>query len=86
MLRTFTVEADPTPLYRELHEVAEQAFDAVLAVLRDGTTAEEVQDAASVIEAAGFTTIDDLLHGFGGGYLPPVLGVAAGTTTRARPG
>lgn len=74
VLRTFTVEADPTPLYQELHDVAERALDAVLAVLRDGTTPEEVQEAASVIEDAGFTTIDDLLHGFGGGYLPPVLG------------
>jgi Xaa-Pro aminopeptidase len=27
-----------------------------------------------VIEEAGFTTLDDLVHGFGGGYLPPVLG------------
>jgi len=74
VLRTFTVEADPTPLYQELHNVAEQALDAVLGVLRDGTTPQEVQEAASVIEDAGFTTIDDLLHGFGGGYLPPVLG------------
>ena len=74
VLRTFVVESEPTPLYEELHEVAERALDAVLGVLRDGTTPEEVQEAASVIEAAGFTTIDDLLHGFGGGYLPPVLG------------
>ena len=29
-----------------------------------------------VIEEAGFTIIDDLLHGYGGGYLPPVLGLA----------
>jgi Xaa-Pro dipeptidase len=27
-----------------------------------------------VIEDAGFTTRDDLVHGFVGGYLPPVLG------------
>lgn len=74
VLRTFCVEADPTPLYRELHEVAEAALDRVLAVVRDGTTPEEVKDAAAVIEDAGFTTLDDLLHGFGGGYLPPVLG------------
>jgi Xaa-Pro dipeptidase len=33
-----------------------------------------------VVERAGFTVIDDLLHGYGGGYLPPVLG------TRSRPG
>ncbi len=74
VLRTYAVEAEPTPLYRELHDVAEAAFDAVVAVLRDGTTPDEVKDAAAVIEDAGFSTLDDLVHGFGGGYLPPVLG------------
>jgi Xaa-Pro dipeptidase len=27
-----------------------------------------------VIEDAGFTTDDDLVHGYGGGYLPPIIG------------
>ena len=35
---------------------------------------KEILDAASIIEANGFTTCDDLIHGFGGGYLPPILG------------
>ena len=74
VLRSFTVEADPTPLYARMHDIAEQAFDAVQAVLRPGTTIEQIQDAAGVIEDAGFTTVDDLVHGFGGGYLPPVIG------------
>jgi Xaa-Pro aminopeptidase len=74
VLRSFTVEADATPLYRQMHGVAEQAFDAVRAVLRPGATIDQIQDAAAVIEDAGFTTIDDLVHGFGGGYLPPVIG------------
>lgn len=74
VLRTFAVEADPTPLYRDLHTVAETAFGAVRDVLRPGTTVAEIQQAASVIEEAGFTTVDDLVHGFGGGYLPPVIG------------
>ena len=26
-----------------------------------------------MISEAGFTAIDDLAHGFGGGYLPPVV-------------
>ena len=51
-----------------------RALDAILAVLRPGTTAADVVAAAQVIEDAGFTTRDDLLHGFVGGYLPPVLG------------
>lgn len=74
VLRTFTVEADPTPLYAELHMVAEAAFDAIFEVLKPGATCREVIDAAAVIDDAGYTIYDDLLHGFGGGYLPPILG------------
>jgi Xaa-Pro dipeptidase len=73
-LRTFVVAAEPTPLFAALHEAADAAFDAILARLRPGATAQEIVDAAGVIEDAGFTTRDDLLHGFVGGYLPPVLG------------
>jgi Xaa-Pro aminopeptidase len=28
-----------------------------------------------VIEEHGFTACDDLVHGFGGGYFPPIVGV-----------
>ena len=42
--------------------------------LPEGATPAQVIEASSVIEEAGFTIIDDLLHGYGGGYLPPVLG------------
>ena len=79
VLRSFTVGAEPTPLYRALHDTAEAAFDAVTAVIRHGTTMDQILDAANVIEERGFTVCDDLLHGFGGGYLPPILG------TRSRP-
>jgi Xaa-Pro dipeptidase len=74
VLRSFTLATEPTPLYRDLHATADAAFDAVAAVLKDGALPREVIEAARVIEDAGFTIIDDLLHGYGGGYLPPVLG------------
>jgi Xaa-Pro aminopeptidase len=74
LLRTFAVAAEPTPLYRELHDVADAAFDAVVGQLRPGATAAELVAASGVIEDAGFTIRDDLVHGFVGGYLPPVLG------------
>lgn len=74
LLRTFTVAADPTPQVAELHAVADEALRRIESVLAPGTTPEEVIDAASVIEEAGFTTVDDLVHGLGGGYLPPVFG------------
>jgi Xaa-Pro aminopeptidase len=73
VLRSFAL-SEPTPLYRDLHATADAAFDAIAAVLRDGATPLQVIEAARVIEDAGFTTIDDLLHGYGGGYLPPILG------------
>ena len=74
MLRTFSVSAEATPFYSALHETAEAAFDAVTGVIRHGTTMEEIIDAASVIEEHGFTVCDDLMHGFGGGYFPPIVG------------
>lgn len=74
LLRTFTVGAEATPLYKELHEVASAAFERIQAVLAPGATAADVVQAADVIEDAGFTTVDDLVHGLGGGYLPPVFG------------
>jgi Xaa-Pro aminopeptidase len=74
LLRTFTVAAPPTPLYDELHAVADEALTRIEAVLAPGVTPAEVVEAATVIEEAGFTTVDDLVHGLGGGYLPPVFG------------
>src|SRR5882724_10171672 len=77
VLRSFTVGEEPTSLYRDLHAAADAAFDAIAAVLRDGALPAQAIEAARVIEDAGFTTIDDLLHGYGGGYLPPILGSAS---------
>jgi Xaa-Pro dipeptidase len=74
VLRSFALDAEPPPLYRDLHAAADAAFDAVAAVLRDGAMPRQAIEAAAVIEEAGFTVIDDLLHGYGGGYLPPILG------------
>jgi Xaa-Pro aminopeptidase len=73
VLRTFTVGAPPTALYAELHTVAVAAFHAIAKQLVPGTPARDLAAAAAVIGQAGFTTIDDLVHGFGGGYLPPVV-------------
>ena len=77
ILRSMTIGAGPTDLYTKLHEVADTAFDAVVGVLKDGTTAAQVVQAAGVIEEAGFTIYDDLVHGFGGGYFQPIVGSAS---------
>jgi len=73
VLRSFAL-GEPSKLYRDLHAAADAAFDAVAQVLKAGATPGQVIEASDVIEDAGFTIIDDLLHGYGGGYLPPILG------------
>jgi Xaa-Pro aminopeptidase len=77
VLRSFSVEAEPNGLYRDLHAVAAEAFTRILEVAKKGAPARALVEASSVIEKAGFTTCDDLVHGFVGGYLPPVLGSAS---------
>jgi Xaa-Pro aminopeptidase len=49
----------------------------MLKIVKPGTPVAALNEAAGVIEKAGFTTCDDLVHGFVGGYLPPVLGSAS---------
>jgi Xaa-Pro aminopeptidase len=84
LLRTFTIAADPTPRYRHLHDVAEAAFAVVADRLAPGASASHLTSAAAdVILGAGYTIYDDLLHGYGGGYLPPVLSRADLTARRA---
>lgn len=77
VLRTFTLGVEPTQLYRDLHATADAAFDAIVSILKEGTTPAEVVAASAMIERNGFTTIDDLMHGYGGGYFGPIVGSAS---------
>ncbi len=73
ILRPFAIGTPPTEEYLRLYDVAVEAYNRIASVLRDGATTDEVLDAAEYIHTAGFTICDDLLHGFGGGYLAPIL-------------
>lgn len=79
VLRTFFIGEEPNALYRELHAVADAVLDRILDRIRPGIHVRDLVAASSQIEDSGFTIIDDLVHGYGGGYLPPVLG------SRSRP-
>ncbi|OGA07624.1 MAG: hypothetical protein A3G26_11695 [Betaproteobacteria bacterium RIFCSPLOWO2_12_FULL_65_110] len=74
VLRTFTIGEPFTPLYQKLHDTADSAFDAIFQMLRAGRHVRELAVGAKIIEDAGFTFYDDLVHGFGGGYLLPIVG------------
>jgi Xaa-Pro aminopeptidase len=74
VLRGLTLEAEPTVLYRDLHATAVAAFEAITAVIRPGVPAAALIEASAIIEQNGFTTYDDLVHGYGGGYFAPIVG------------
>jgi Xaa-Pro aminopeptidase len=73
ILRTFTIASDPTPQYERLHEVALEVYNEIVDVLRPGATLGQLLDVAERITEAGFDIWDDLIHGFGGAYLPPIV-------------
>ena len=73
ILRPFAIATPPTPEYLRMYDVAVEAFNRIAAVIHAGATTDEVLDASDFIHTSGFTIYDDLLHGFGGGYLPPIL-------------
>jgi len=73
ILRPFTIGEPPTAEYQRMYNAAAEVFHRIAGVIRAGATSDEVLDAAEYIHTAGFTIYDDLVHGFGCGYLPPIL-------------
>lgn len=73
ILRTFVISAEPTRRYARLHQVALEAYAALTDHMRPGITIGRLLDVAAMITEAGFDIWDDLIHGFGGAYLPPIL-------------
>src|SRR5712692_8842349 len=73
ILRPFAIGTPPTPAYQRMYDVAVEEYNRVAGVICAGATSDAVLDAGEGIHAAGFTIYDDLVHGFGGGYLPPIL-------------
>jgi Xaa-Pro dipeptidase len=71
VLRTYAIGAEPTAQYRRLHEVTMAAYEAARATIRDGATVEKLLDAVDLIDRAGLSICDDLLHG--ANQFPPIL-------------
>lgn len=71
--RPFAVGGPPTSAYQRMYDVAVEAYERIAAVVKPGATADDVLDAAEFIHRSGYSIYDDLFHGYGGGYLEPVL-------------
>ena len=83
--RPIAVNAEPTKRYRQLFDVALEAYQKVADAIHPGATEQDVLSAAEVIHDRGYSIYDDLVHGFGGGYLPPVLRTRATSHGEIRP-
>lgn len=73
ILRTVAIGGEACAPARDLHAVAEAALESIVAAIRPGSSAEELEALGAIIDRVGLTIVDDLVHGYVGGYLPPVL-------------
>jgi Xaa-Pro aminopeptidase len=71
--RPIFVQAEPTEEWLRLFDVAKEAYDRIAAALRPGATEGDAIRAASVIGRAGYAIYDDLIHGYGTDYGPPLV-------------
>jgi Xaa-Pro aminopeptidase len=71
--RPIFVGFEPAGEWRRLFDVARAAYDRIAAALRSGATEGDAITAASVIGEAGYDIYDDLIHGYGTDYGPPLV-------------
>jgi Xaa-Pro aminopeptidase len=71
--RPIFVGAEPTAAWQRLFEIAKEAYDRIATVLRSGATEGDAIRAAAVIGDAGYAIYDDLIHGYGTDYGPPLV-------------
>ncbi|MGH7770756.1 MAG: M24 family metallopeptidase [Candidatus Binatia bacterium] len=69
--RTYSLGEGPTPEWQELHAVAVEAFETLAALIKDGTSTREVEEAAEIIHRRGYSIYDDLIHG--ANQYPPII-------------
>jgi Xaa-Pro aminopeptidase len=71
--RPVFVQAEPDGEWRRLFDVAREAYDRVAAGLVPGSTEGDAIRNAAVIGEAGYAIYDDLIHGYGTDYGPPLV-------------
>lgn len=71
--RPIFVEAEPTPEWQRMFDVAKDSYDAMAAAMVPGSTEEEILRAAEPIRAAGYDIYDDLVHGYGVDIMAPLI-------------
>lgn len=73
--RPFVVGSAPSTTYADLFAIAEETYDRAVESLQPGNTAEDVHAALAPVEESEFKIYDVLVHGYGGSYRHPFIGV-----------
>jgi Xaa-Pro dipeptidase len=71
--RPVFVQAEPTAEWLRLFGAARDAYDAIARGMTPGSTEGDVVRNASVIGERGYAIYDDLIHGYGTDYGPPLV-------------
>jgi Xaa-Pro aminopeptidase len=71
--RPVFVGAEPTAEWQRLFDVAKEAYDRIAEGMTPGSTEGDVIRNAAVIGEAGYAIYDDLIHGYGTDYGPPLV-------------
>ena len=71
--RPIFVGAAPTADWLHLFDVAKDAYDRVAAGMTPGSSEGDAIRNAAVIGGAGYAIYDDLIHGYGTDYGPPLV-------------
>jgi Xaa-Pro aminopeptidase len=71
--RPIFVQAEPTAEWQRLFDVAKDAYDRIAAGMTPGSTEGDAIRNAAVIGEAGYGIYDDLIHGYGTDYGPPLV-------------
>jgi Xaa-Pro aminopeptidase len=71
--RPVFVGAEPTDEWLRLFDVAKQAYERIAAGMKSGSTEGDAVRNAAVIGEAGYAIYDDLIHGYGTDYGPPLV-------------
>lgn len=69
--RTYSLGEEPPQQWRDLHAAAVEAFEAILGVIKEGTSTREIEEVSEIIHRRGYTIYDDLLHG--ASQYPPII-------------
>jgi Xaa-Pro dipeptidase len=71
--RPVFVQAEPTAEWLALFDAAKEAYDRITAGMTPGSTEGDVIRNAAVIGERGYSIYDDLVHGYGTDYGPPLV-------------